>query len=70
MATYYITPSEAPRMTFKVWTDDSGEIVEVDIADNSSCRALINQNLLPLLNAETIAELYDGIRQAHELNEA
>jgi len=64
MSVYYITPSQAPRMTFKVWTDDSGEIVEVDIADNSSWRALTSQNLLPLLNAETIAELYDSIALA------
>jgi hypothetical protein len=66
MNVYYITTAATNhRVTFKVWTDESGEIVEVDIAERDSTRAMLNQNLLPMLNAETVAEMQASIRDAH-----
>ena len=70
MSVYYITTAATNhRVTFKVWTYGD-EIVEVDIAEKDSTRAMLNQNLLPMLSADTLAEFHASIREAHELDAA
>lgn len=67
MKGYYTVPHQAPNLSLKFWTDESGEIVRVCIGDRDAGLARFH-NLLPLLSAETIAGLYEGIRRAKELD--
>ncbi len=66
MSVYYMTTAATNhRVTFKVWTYGNDEIAEVDICEPDSTRAMLHQNLLPMLNAETLAEMRANIRDAH-----
>lgn len=67
MKVYHTVHHQVPNLDLKIWTDGAGKIVRVCVGDRDAGLARFH-NLLPLFSAETIADLYEGIRRAKELD--